>query len=67
VIHSSKLWDAGQKYFSFTAHVYSPSPLLMSKKKFDASAQGRPGAVSEDGLEVASFSVNSTATPKKPK
>ena len=36
VYYSSKLWDAGQKNFSLTAHVYSPSPFLMSKKTFDA-------------------------------
>jgi len=36
VFYSAKFWDAGQKYFSLTAHVYSPSPFLMSKKTFDA-------------------------------
>ncbi len=36
VIYSAKFWDAGQKHFSFTAHVYSPSPFLMSKKTFDS-------------------------------
>lgn len=36
VFYSAKLWDAGQKHFSLTAHVYSPSPFLMSKKTFDA-------------------------------
>jgi tripartite ATP-independent transporter DctP family solute receptor len=30
IIASNKLWDAGQKFFSFTAHVYSPAPLLLS-------------------------------------
>ncbi len=36
VFYSSKFWDAGQKHFSLTAHVYSPSPFLMSKKTFDS-------------------------------
>ncbi|PKN30919.1 MAG: C4-dicarboxylate ABC transporter substrate-binding protein [Deltaproteobacteria bacterium HGW-Deltaproteobacteria-21] len=36
VFYSSKFWDAGQKYFSITAHVYSPAPLLASKKTFDS-------------------------------
>ena len=36
VFYSSKFWDAGQKYFSLTAHVYSPSPFLMSKKTYDS-------------------------------
>ena len=36
VFYSSKLWDAGQKYFSLSQHVYSPSPFLMSPKAFNA-------------------------------
>ena len=55
VIHSTKLWDAGQKYFSFTAHVYSPSPLLMSKKKFDAMPKEDQDLFVKTGLEVAKF------------
>ncbi|MCU0585081.1 MAG: DctP family TRAP transporter solute-binding subunit [Desulfobacterales bacterium] len=35
VYYASKFWDV-QKNFSLTAHVYSPSPFLMSKKTFDA-------------------------------
>jgi tripartite ATP-independent transporter DctP family solute receptor len=55
VIHSTKLWDAGQKYFSFTAHVYSPSPLVMSKKKFDAMPKEDQQLFLRTGLEVAKF------------
>ena len=55
VIYSSKLWDAGQKYFSFTAHVYSPSPLLMSKKKFDAMPKEDQELFLKTALEVAKF------------
>ena len=36
VFYSCKLWDAGQKFFSLTQHVYSPSQLLMSPKAFNA-------------------------------
>ena len=55
VIYSSKLWDAGQKYFSFTAHVYSPSPLLMSKKKFDAMPKEDQELFLKTALEVGKF------------
>jgi tripartite ATP-independent transporter DctP family solute receptor len=55
VIHSTKLWDAGQKYFSFSAHVYSPSPLIMSKKKFDAMPKEDQELFLKTGLEVAKF------------
>ena len=55
VIYSSKLWDAGQKYFSFTAHVYSPAPLLMSKKKFDAMSKEDQELFLKTALEVAKF------------
>lgn len=36
VFYSNKLWDAGQRHFSLTMHVYSPAMLLMSKKTHDA-------------------------------
>jgi TRAP-type transport system periplasmic protein len=55
VIYSSKLWDAGQKYFSFTAHVYSPSPLLMSKKKFDTMPKEDQELFLKTALEVGKF------------
>ena len=55
VISSSKLWDAGQKNFSFTAHVYSPSPFLMSKKKFDAMPKEDQELFLKTALEVAKF------------
>ena len=55
VIHSTKLWDAGQKHFSFTAHVYSPSPLIMSKMKFDAMPKEDQELFLKTGLEVAKF------------
>jgi len=55
VFHSSKLWDAGQKNFSVTAHVYSPSPLLMSKKVFDAMPREDQELFLKTGIEVAAF------------
>ncbi len=55
VFYSNKLWDAGQKYFSFTAHVYSPAPLLMSKKTFDAMPKEDRQLFLKTGLEVAKF------------
>jgi len=55
VFYSSKLWDAGQKYFSLTAHVYSPSPFLMSKKTFDAMPKEDQQLFVKTGMEVAKF------------
>lgn len=55
IIASNKLWDAGQKYFSFTAHVYSPSPLLMTKKKFDGMPKEDQELFLKTALEVAKF------------
>ena len=55
VFYSSKLWDAGQKYFSLTEHVYSPSPFLMSKKTFDAMPKADQQLFLKTALEVAKF------------
>jgi tripartite ATP-independent transporter DctP family solute receptor len=55
IIASNKLWDAGQKFFSFTAHVYSPAPLLMSKKKFDTMPKEDQDLFLKTALEVAKF------------
>jgi len=55
VFYSSKLWDAGQKNFSLTAHVYSPSPFLMSKKVFNAMPKEDQELFLKTGLEVAKF------------
>jgi len=55
VFYSSKLSDAGQKNFSFTAHVYSPSPFLMSKKIFGAMPKEDQELFLKTGLEVAKF------------
>jgi tripartite ATP-independent transporter DctP family solute receptor len=55
VYYSSKLWDAGQKFFSLTAHVYSPSPFLMSPKAFNAMPKADQQLVLKTALEVAKF------------
>ena len=55
IIASNKLWDAGQKHFSFTAHVYSPAPLLMTKTKFDAMPKQDQDLFLKTALEVAQF------------
>jgi len=55
VFYSNKLWDAGQKYFSFTAHVYSPALLLVSKKTFDAMPKEDRNLFLKTGMEVAKF------------
>jgi len=55
IIASNKLWDAGQKFFSFSAHVYSPAPLLISKIKFDAMPKEDQDLFLKTALEVAQF------------
>ena len=55
VFYSNKLWDAGQKYFSLTKHVYSPSPFLMSPKAFNAMPKEDQKLFLKTGLEVAKF------------
>ena len=55
VTYTSKFWDAGQKYYSFTAHVYSPALLLMNKKKFDGMTKEDQELFSRTALEAAKF------------
>ena len=55
VFYSNKLWEAGQKYFSLTNHVYSPAPFLMSRKTFDAMPDADRQLFVKTGLEVARF------------
>jgi tripartite ATP-independent transporter DctP family solute receptor len=54
VYYSSKFWDV-QKHFSLTAHVYSPSPFLMSKKTFDAMPKADQDLFVNTAYEVAKF------------
>jgi len=69
IISSNKLWDAGQKNFSFTAHVYSPAPLLMSKKKFEGMPKEDRELFLKTALEVAKFQrkINRDAEEKSMK
>jgi tripartite ATP-independent transporter DctP family solute receptor len=55
VYYSSKLWDAGQKFFSLSQHVYSPSPFLMSPKAFSAMPKEDQQIVLKTAMEVAKF------------
>jgi TRAP-type transport system periplasmic protein len=54
VFYSSKFWDV-QKHLSLTAHVYSPSPLLMSKKGFYAMPKEDQDLFVKTALEVGRF------------
>jgi len=67
VFHSSKLWDAAQKYFSLTAHVYSPSPFLMSQKVFEALPVEDRELFLKTALEVGKFQrkINRDAEEEK--
>ena len=55
VYYTSKLWDARQKNLSLTGHVYSPAPILMSKKTFDAMPGEDKEWFLKTALEVARF------------
>jgi len=55
VFYSSKFWDAGQKYFSLTSHVYSPAPFIMSKKTFDAMPKEDQALFLKTSYEVGKF------------
>jgi tripartite ATP-independent transporter DctP family solute receptor len=55
VYYTSKLWDAKQNNLSLTAHVYSPAPILMSKKTFDAMPKEDQKLFLVTALEVAKF------------
>jgi len=55
VFYSAKFWDAGQKYFALSAHVYSPAPFLMSKKTFDAMPKQDQELFMTTALEAAKF------------
>lgn len=54
VYYASKFWDV-QKHFSLSAHVYSPSPFLMSKKTFDAMPKEDQELFIKTAYEVAKF------------
>ena len=55
VYYTSKLWDARQNNLSLTSHVYSPAPLLMSKKIFDTMPKEDQKLFLDTALEVAKF------------
>ena len=69
VYYNSKFWDAGQKHFSLTGHVYSPAPFLMSKKIFDAMPKEDQALFKKTAMEMAKFQrkVNRDAEEAKMK
>ncbi|MCL6610611.1 MAG: TRAP transporter substrate-binding protein [Peptococcaceae bacterium] len=52
VVHSSKLYEV-QKYLSMTQHVYSPAPIIMSLKKWQALSKEDQDLFMKTALEVA--------------
>jgi tripartite ATP-independent transporter DctP family solute receptor len=55
VIYSAKFWEAGQKYFSLSSHVYSPALILMSKKTFYSMPKEDQEMFMKTAMEVAKF------------
>jgi len=66
VFYSAKLWDAGQKNFSLTAHVYSPTPFLMSKKSLMPCPRKTRKCFRKPPWKLPNSSARSTAMPKRP-
>ncbi|MBF0530288.1 MAG: TRAP transporter substrate-binding protein [Deltaproteobacteria bacterium] len=54
IFATQKLWEV-QKHLSLTGHVYSPSPLLMGKKKFEKLSKEDQELFVSTALEVAKF------------
>src|SRR5574341_36889 len=54
IIYTFKLNEV-QKYVSLTGHVYSPAPLLMSKKTWDRMPADIQKVMAETALEVAKY------------
>ncbi len=54
VIHSSKLYEV-QKYLALTGHVYSPAPIIVSKKTWDKMPAADQELFRKTALEVAQY------------
>ncbi|MDT8899965.1 TRAP transporter substrate-binding protein [Anaeroselena agilis] len=54
VIYSSKLYEV-QKYLSMTGHVYSPAPIIISKKRWDQMPKEDQEIFRKTALEVAQY------------
>ena len=54
VIHSSKLYEV-QKFLSLTGHVYSPAPMIISKKKWEQMPKEDQEIFRKTAVEVAQF------------
>jgi tripartite ATP-independent transporter DctP family solute receptor len=55
ISYASKLYTAGQKHFSMTAHVYSPQLLLMSMKTYKAMPKEDQELVIKTAREMGKF------------
>jgi len=53
--YNTKFWETGQKHFSLTSHIYSPAPILMNKKLFDAMPEKDQEMFRNTAREVARF------------
>jgi tripartite ATP-independent transporter DctP family solute receptor len=54
IVSTFKLFEV-QKYLSLTGHVYSPAPILMSKKRWEAMPPELRKVVQETAVEVATL------------
>jgi len=54
VVYAAKLYEV-QKYFSATQHVYSPAPIIVSKKRWDQMPKADQELFRKTADEVAQF------------
>lgn len=54
VFSSAKFYEV-QKYFSLTSHVYSPAPMIISMKKWQAMPKADQEIFAKTALEVAAY------------
>jgi len=54
IIYHQKIYEV-QKYLTLTGHVYSPTPLLMSLKAFNALPKDIQKVVTDTAMECATF------------
>lgn len=54
IIYTFKLYEV-QKFLSLTGHVYSPAPVLMSKKTWDRMPPGIQKIMLDTAVEVATY------------
>ena len=54
VIYASKMYEV-QKFLSLTGHVYSPAPMIISKKRWDQMPKADQEIFRKTAMEVAQF------------